>query len=86
MFTSLGFDFELVAEQADGDLRVLDDGQDHVSNLEYSQEDAAGHIQCIVGGRYLMEIQLEQLPMDSFQVLEDRDGLFSVLLQMVRGE
>lgn len=37
---------------------------------------------CGTGGRrYLMEVQLEHLPLESFQALEDRDGLFAILQQ-----
>ena len=28
-----------------------------------------------------MEVQLERLPLESFQALEDRDGLFAILQQ-----
>jgi hypothetical protein len=80
-FRSLGFDFDLSAEATDGALRVAMDGADYVSNLEYSEEDGSGHVQYIVAGRYLMEVQLERLPLESFQAMEDRDGLFAILQQ-----
>jgi hypothetical protein len=80
-FKALGFDFALQAEATNGTLRVAMEGADFVSNLEYSEEDGSGHVQYIVGGRYLMEVQLEHLPLESFQALEDRDGLFAILQQ-----
>ncbi len=80
-FKALGFDFDLQAEASNGTLRVAMEGADFVSNLEYSEEDGSGHVQYIVGGRYLMEVQLEHLPLESFQALEDRDGLFAILQQ-----
>lgn len=80
-FKALGFDFDLQAEATNGTLRVAMDGADFFSNLEYSVEDGSGHVQYIVGGRYLMEVQLEHLPLESFQALEDRDGLFAILQQ-----
>ena len=50
-------------------------GADTISNLEYSEDDGGGHVQYIVGGRYLMEVQLECLLLESFQTLEDRGSL-----------
>jgi len=82
-FKSLGFDFGLEAEVTNRTLRALIDGDDYFSNLEYSEEDWSGYVQYIVDGRYLMELQLERLPFESFQTLEDRDGLFRTLLQYV---
>lgn len=84
-FKSIGFDFELQAEATNGTLRVLVDGDDYVSNLEYSEEDGSGHVQYIVAGRYLMEVQIHRLPLESFQTLEDRDGLFVTLRQYALG-
>ena len=78
-FKSLGFDFDLQAEATNGTLRVTMDGADTISNLEFSEDDGSGHVQYIVGRRYLMEVQLEQLLLESFQILEDRDGLFALL-------
>ena len=80
-FKSLGFDFDLQAVATNGTLRVAMEGADFVSNLEFSEEDGSGHVQYIVGGRYLMEVQLEHLPLESFHALEDRDGLFAILQQ-----
>ena len=80
-FKALGFDFELQAETTNGNLRIPVDGDDYVSNLEYSEDDGSGQVQYIVAGRYLLEVQLENLPLDSFQALEDRDGLFAALQQ-----
>ena len=80
-FKSLGFNFDLSSEATNGTLRVATDGADLFSNLEYSEEDGSGHVQYIVAGRYLMEVQLERLPLESFQALEDRDGLLAILQQ-----
>jgi hypothetical protein len=80
-FKALGFDFDLQEEETNRTLRVAMDGGDIMSNLEYNEDDGSGHVQYIVGRRYLMEVQLEGLPLESFQALEDRDGLFAILLQ-----
>ena len=80
-FKSLGFDFDLPAKATNGTLRVAMEGANTISNFEYSEEDGSGHVQYIVAGRYLMEVQLEHLPLESFQALEDRDGLFAILQQ-----
>ena len=70
-----------LADATNGTLRVAMEGADFVSNLEYSEEDGSGHVQYIVAGRYLMEVQLERLLLESFQTLEDRDRLFETLQQ-----
>lgn len=80
-FKSLGFDFDLQAEATNETLRIAMNGADTISTLEYSEGDGSGHVQYIVGGRYLMEVQLERLLLESFQALEDRDGLFVILQQ-----
>ena len=80
-FKSLGFDFDLQEEATNGTLRIAMAGADTMSNLEYSEDDGSGHVQYIVAGRYLMEVQLERLLLESFQILEDRDGLFEILQQ-----
>lgn len=79
-FKSLGFDFEMEAEESEEFLRAFEDGKDYLANLEYSVEDGEGQVQYLVAGRYLMEVQLEGLPFESFQIMENRDRLFGALL------
>ncbi|VGO13115.1 hypothetical protein PDESU_01669 [Pontiella desulfatans] len=80
-FKALGFDFDLREEATNGTLRLAMDGADIISNLEYSEDDGSGHVQYIVSGRYLMEVQIQSLPQECFQTLEDRDRLLETLQQ-----
>ena len=80
-FKSLGFDLEFDAEHQDQGIRLVDDGDVYSSNLEYDPEDAAGSIQMAVAGRFLMEVKLENLPLESVQAIEKRDGMFDQLLR-----
>ncbi len=79
-FASLGFDVNFDADEGEG-VRLLEDGENYVINMEFSKEDLEGYVQVIVGGRYLMEVQMEGLPFEAFQALEDRDTVFGSLLQ-----
>ncbi|NRB76953.1 MAG: hypothetical protein HRU46_21540 [Verrucomicrobiales bacterium] len=84
-FMSLGFDVNFKAD--DGEVeRLLKDGENYVINMEFSKEDLEGCVQVIVGGRYLMEVQMEGLPFEAFQALEDRDTVFGSLLQRAENQ
>lgn len=80
-FKSLGFDFELEEEETEDGIRTIDDRKEYVANLEYNREDGEGHVQYLVAGRFLMEVQLEGLPLESFQILENRHSLIGRLVQ-----
>ncbi|MEO0448019.1 MAG: hypothetical protein AAF191_18275, partial [Verrucomicrobiota bacterium] len=81
LFQSLGFDLAL-EEEASGDLlRQSSDGENYLSNLEFTHLENEGSIQFVAAGRYLMEIHLQGFPVESFQGLEDRDQIFSTLLK-----
>ena len=84
-FMSLGFDVNFKAD--DGEVeRLLKDGENYVINKEFSKKDLEGCVQVIVGGRYLMEVQMEGLPFEAFQALEDRDTVFGSLLQRAENQ
>ena len=79
-FISLGFDLDLNPDQQARSIRMIDDGQqDWTCNLEYDQENEEGVVQYIVAGRYLMEVKIQGLPLESFQEMEDRDHLLATL-------
>jgi len=78
-FKSLGFDFDLNPGEDEQGIRLIDNGEDSFFNLEYDSEDAAGSVQYIVAARYLMEVKIQKLPLECFQVMEDRDGLLAAL-------
>lgn len=79
-FISLGFDLDLNPDQEARSIRMIDDGQqDWTCNLEYDQENEEGVVQYIVAGRYLMEVKIQGLPLESFQEMEDRDHLLATL-------
>ncbi len=84
-FKSLGFDVDFDSEEGD-EIRLLGDGENYVTNMEFSEEDMEGNVQVIVGGRYLMEVQMEGLPFEAFQTLEDRDGVFGSLLERAENQ
>lgn len=84
LFKSLGFNLELQAEESDEGFRAVHDDKDYLSNLEYDEEDASGHVQYIVAGRYLMGIQIENLSFETFQIMEDSDGLMGGMLEAAR--
>ena len=83
LFKSLGFDFQLQPESTNGNLRTLFNGDYYFCNLEYCEEAGIGQLQYLVSERYLMEIKVGTLPLQSFVVLEARDDLLATLLQYV---
>jgi hypothetical protein len=78
-FLAMGFDLALEALETDQQLRLHEDGDSYLANLEYSVEDEAGHVQYVIAGRYLLEVQIEGLPLEAFDELEEQEGLFDVL-------
>jgi hypothetical protein len=57
------------------------DEDDVLTNHEYDYNDHAGSLQLLIKGRYLIEIQLQTLPLESFQLILDQQLSYDELLQ-----
>lgn len=81
---ALGFNTEMEQEDNESGVKEVDDQGDGVlTNYEYDHADQAGNLQVLLGGRYLVEIQVEGLSEDSFQEILDRDIDFDALYKNI---
>ena len=70
---ALGFNPELADTESDSGYTMTQVDQLFLLNEEYDHNDQAGSLQLLIEDRYLIEIQLESLPQETFQRILDRD-------------
>lgn len=70
---ALGFDLSVDEEQSETGYKVVQDEEGILMNHEYDFTDQAGSLQLLIGDRYLVEIQIQNLPEEAFQEILDRD-------------
>lgn len=79
---SLGFNLQMEINEESRTLRKRLDDDNYLANLEYDDESREGMLQYAVKNRYLLEIKLQNLPLESFQILEERNGTLQGLLDI----
>ncbi|MCK4563639.1 MAG: hypothetical protein KAU94_03060 [Verrucomicrobia bacterium] len=85
MLKSLGFNADIVgAEPEAGSPRLMEVPHSVVSQ-EYNEEAMEGTLQLLVGNRFLVEVQLEKLPFESFQTVIDFQVPMQVLIDLSAG-
>ncbi len=82
LLKSLGFNPEIEIRESERALRQAMDSERYLSNFEYDQEACEGFMQYVIDDRYLLEVQLQNLPLESFQVFEEQHGVFRSLLEL----
>jgi len=70
---ALGFNPELADTESDSGYTMTQVDQLFLLNEEYDHNDQAGSLQLLIEDRYLIEIQIESLPQETFQRILDRD-------------
>lgn len=79
---SLGFNLHMEIDEESRTLRKRLDNDKYLANLEYDDESREGMLQYAVKNRYLLEIKLQNLPLESFRILEERNGTLQGLLDI----
>lgn len=80
---ALGFDLSVEEESSETGYKFVQDEEGVLINNEYDSTDQAGCLQILIGDRYLIEIQVENLPEEAFQEILDEhielDELYKAL-------
>jgi hypothetical protein len=71
LLKSLGFNVDTLGDVPSTELIPVREMPHGVLNQEYDEETAEGFIQLVVENRFLVEVQLEKLPYESFQAIVD---------------
>lgn len=79
--SALGFNMDMEEASDESGVTQVDsyDDGDVLMNYEYDYADQAGSLQVLYGKRYMIEIQVQGLPEDSFQDILDKEVDFDKL-------
>ncbi|MGJ8654018.1 MAG: hypothetical protein ACSHX8_12155 [Opitutaceae bacterium] len=83
LLKSLGFDLLLENSETENGFTMTQDEDGYLVNQDYDLEDQTGSLQLLVEGRYLIEIQVEQLPEAAFQEVLDIDIPFEAIFKQL---
>lgn len=83
LFKSLGVDLLLENTERENGFTMTQDEDGYLVNHEYDLEDQSGNMQVIIEGRYLIEIQVEQLSEEAFQEVLDIDIPFEAIFKQL---
>ena len=73
---ALGFNPDLQESETESGYTLTQTEDSYVLNEDYDHNDQAGSLQLLVEDRYLIEIQIENLPHESFQHVLDKEVSF----------
>lgn len=81
---ALGFDLSVDEESTETGYKLVQDEDGVLINNEYDSIDQGGSLQILIGDRYLIEIQIEQLPEAAFQEILDEHIVFDELYKTLK--
>ena len=71
LLKSLGFNVDILGDAPSNDSVLVPEIPHSLLSQEYDEETEEGFVQLVVGNRFLVEVQLQNLPYESFQTIID---------------
>ena len=81
LLKGLGFNPDLEDLETESGFSLTQDEESYIVNQEYDFDDQSGSLQVLVESRYLIEIQIQQLPDSAFQEVLDSEIPFEAIFQ-----
>ncbi len=82
IFSALGFNFSITNHVTESGFEIAEDYENMLINHEYDSREMTGSFQILVKGRFLVEIQLERLPLESFDLILDEQLSVGALMSL----